>query len=71
VVEGELSGEIGLVHRSQSPPLDMTGHLVIHDRTLRQLAPGAGLLLSPDGEADIRVSGTIDAPRITTVGRGR
>ncbi len=71
VVEGELSGEIGLVHRSQSPPLDMTGHLVIHDRTLRQLAPGAGLLLSPDGEADIRVSGTIDAPRITTVGGGR
>ena len=69
VVEGELSGEIGLVHRSQSPPLDMTGRLVIHDPTLRQLAPGAGLLLSAGGEAEIRVSGTVDAPRITTVGR--
>ena len=69
VVEGQLSGEIGLVHRSQSPPLDMQGRLVIHDPTLRQLAPGAGLRLSPQGEAEIRVGGTVDAPEITTLGR--
>lgn len=68
-VEGELSGEIGLVHRSQSPPLDLTGHLVIHDAMLRQLAPSAGLLLSPGGEADVRVTGTVDIPLIQTLAR--
>ena len=64
IVEADLSGEIGLVHRSQSPPIDFTAHLRVLDATLRQLAPGAGLPLSSAGEADLRVGGTLDAPRI-------
>ena len=79
VLEAELSGEISLVHRSQSPPIDLIAHLRIVNPTLRQLAPGAGLVLSPDGEADVRVGGTLDAPEMTPsgapsrpeVGRGR
>lgn len=70
VVEGRLSGEIGLVHHSQSPPVDLTGHLVVHDPTLRQLAPNVGLELSREGEADIRVRGTVDAPEISSTGQG-
>lgn len=64
VVEAELSGEIGLVHRSQSPPIDLTAHIRIIDPMLRQLAPAAGLRLSRTGEADIRLGGTLDRPKI-------
>jgi len=64
VVEAELSGEIGLVHRSQSPPIELTAHIRVIDTMLRQLAPSAGLQLSGNGEADIRVGGTLDTPRI-------
>ncbi len=67
LVEAELSGEIGLVHLSQSPPIDFTAHIRIVDATLRRLAPGAGLMLSSSGEADVRVSGTLDAPDIVPI----
>jgi type II secretion system protein N len=69
VVEAEVSGEIGLVHRSQSPPIDLTVHIRVVDATLQQLAPSAGLRLSSDGEADVRVGGTLDAPQIQPTGR--
>jgi type II secretion system protein N len=69
VVEAEVSGEIGLVHRSQSPPIDLIMHIRVVDATLQQLAPSAGLRLSSDGEADVRVGGTLDAPQIQPTGR--
>lgn len=64
VVQGEIAGEVGLVHRSQSPPLDMTARLRIIDPTLRQLAPSAGLRLDANNEARVRITGTADAPII-------
>lgn len=72
VLEGDLvnvkvSGEIGLVHHSQSPPIDLTAHIQVLDPTLRQLAPNAGLQLSPQGEADIELGGTLDAPVVESL----
>jgi len=68
VLEGDFSGEIGLVHRSQSPPVDLQARLRVVDPTLRGLAPSLGLQLSSEGEAEVRVGGTLDAPDITTLG---
>ena len=64
LIAGSLSGEIGLAHRSQSPPIDLALNLRIIDETLRQLAPGAGFALSDDGRIDTRVRGTLDTPQI-------
>jgi type II secretion system protein N len=64
VVGGELSGEISMAHRSQSPPIDLTTRIQIVQPELRSLAPGAGITLSKSGEASLRVRGTIDAPEI-------
>ncbi len=68
LVEARIDGEVGLVHHSQSPPIDLVAHLRIVEPLLRQMAPGAGLALSPDGEADIRVGGTVDLPEIEPLG---
>lgn len=62
VIEGQVSGTIGLVHRSQSPPIDLTAEIRVHSPVLRQLAPGAGFQLSPDGGIKMRLHGTLDAP---------
>lgn len=64
VVAGTLSGEIGLVHRSQSPPLDLRVDLQVRDDTLKRLAPGAGLSLAADGSVSLAVSGTVAAPNL-------
>ena len=64
VVAGTLSGEIGLVHRSQSPPLDLRVDLQVRDETLKRLAPGAGIRLAADGSASLAVSGTVAAPNL-------
>jgi type II secretion system protein N len=64
LLEGELSGEIGLVHRSQAPPIDLTAKFRIVDPMLRRLAPGAGIPMSQNGEIAVRVGGTVDAPSI-------
>ena len=64
LLEGELSGEIGLVHRSEAPPIDLTAKFRIVDPMLRRLAPGAGIPMSPNGEIAVRVGGTVDAPII-------
>lgn len=69
VIEGTLSGEIGLVHRSQSPPIDLSARVTVHEPLFRQLADGAGLRLSAEGEADVELRGTIDAPEIAPAGR--
>ena len=72
VVTGTLSGEIGLVHRSQSPPLDLRADLRVLDDTLKRLAPGAGLRLAADGSVSLTVSGTVAAPNLQSVrARGR
>jgi type II secretion system protein N len=63
VLEGDLSGEIGLVHHSQSPPVDLKVKMRIVDPGLRQLAPGAGIPMSANGELDLQISGTLDRPR--------
>jgi type II secretion system protein N len=69
LVEGNLSGEIGLVHRSQSPPIDLELNVRIVDPVLRSLAPAAGLPISRQGAVDVRVRGTIDAPEVESLAR--
>jgi len=69
-VQGEIDGEVGLVHRSQSPPLAMTARVRILDATLRQLAPSAGLRLDAQGEARLQISGTADAPKLSMLRGG-
>ncbi len=65
IVEGQLSGEIGLVHHTQSPPIDLNVTMRIVDPALRQLAPSAGIPVSANGEVDLRIAGTFDAPSFT------
>ena len=65
ILEGELSGEIGLVHHSQAPPVELEATIRIIHPLLRQLAPSAGLPVAANGEVAIRVSGSLDAPSIT------
>ena len=67
LLEGKLSGEIGLVHHSQAPPIDLSAELRIVDPMLRQLAPGAGIPVSPNGQIAVRILGTLDAPEIESV----
>ena len=67
-IVGSLSGEIGLVHRSQSPPIDLSMKMQIVDPVLRQFAPGAGIPMSADGNIDARIRGTLEAPRFATNG---
>jgi type II secretion system protein N len=64
LLEGRLSGEIGLVHHSQAPPIDLEAEFRIINPMLRQLAPGVGIPMSPNGEISVRVRGTLDAPEI-------
>jgi type II secretion system protein N len=64
LIEGQLSGNIGLVHSSQSPPIDLNAKIRIVDPLLRQLAAGSGLSISPNGELSMHVSGTLAAPEI-------
>jgi type II secretion system protein N len=64
LLEGRLSGEIGLVHHSQAPPIDLQAEFRIVNPMLRQLAPGVGIPMSPNGEISVRVRGTLDAPEI-------
>lgn len=67
-VRGTLSGEIGLVHRSQPPPLDLQADLEIVDPQLRTLASAAGLPVGPDGRASVSIQGTAALPLITPRG---
>jgi type II secretion system protein N len=62
-IEGEIEGEIGLVHHSQSPPIDVNARVRVIDPLLEQLALGANLPLSSNGTTALHVSGTVDAPR--------
>lgn len=70
LLEGKLSGEIGLVHHSQAPPIDLSAEFRIVDPILRRLASGTGIPILPNGEIAVRVRGTLDAPEIDTLPRG-
>jgi len=59
---GELEGDIGLVHHSQPPPVDLTARVQLLDPALQQLAKAADLRLSSNGPTAVRVHGTVDAP---------
>ncbi len=67
-VRGTLEGEIGLVHRSQPPPLDLRAELEIVDVELRALAQAANLPIEPDGRASLEIRGTAALPELTPLG---
>lgn len=64
-VRGTLEGEIGLVHRSQPPPLDLRAELEIVDVELRALAQAARLPVEPDGRASLQIRGTAALPELS------
>lgn len=64
-LRGTISGEIGLVHRSQAPPLDLQADLEILDADLRALALAARLPIRPDGRAELLIRGTAALPEIS------
>lgn len=63
-VRGTLSGEIGLVHRSQPPPIQLHAQVEIVDPDLRALALAAQLPLGPDGKGALEIGGTAAMPAI-------
>lgn len=69
-LRGTLSGEIGLVHRSQPPPLDLRADLEVLDPELRALAQAARLPIPPDGRASLEIRGTAAAPQLIPAGGG-
>lgn len=69
IVNGSLSGEIGLVHHSQSPPVDLQADFQILDRMLQQIAPSAGFPIDAKGKASVQIRGTLDQPQVTPLGR--
>ncbi|MFO0687708.1 MAG: type II secretion system protein GspN [Myxococcota bacterium] len=70
-VRGTLSGEIGLVHRSQPPPLDLRADVEVVDPELRALAQAARLPIPPDGRASLEIRGTAAAPMLLPAGGPR
>ena len=71
VLEGTLSGEIEMAHRSQSPPINLQAQVRIVQPDMRGMASAAGIDLSSSGEADLQLSGTLDAPEFYTIPGGR
>lgn len=61
-LRGTLTGEIGLVHRSQPPPLDLKAELEIADPGLRALALAARLPLDANGKGALAIRGTAALP---------
>lgn len=64
-VRGTLDGEIGLVHRSQPPPLALQTDLEIVDPELLALARAADLPIGSDGRAALQIGGTAALPQLT------
>ncbi|MFP6654310.1 MAG: type II secretion system protein GspN [Myxococcota bacterium] len=65
ILEGTVSGEFGLVHRSQSLPIDLRATMRIIDPRLRQLALRLGIQLGPNGDFDVQINGSLEAPVFT------
>jgi type II secretion system protein N len=61
-LKGEIEGEIGLVHHSQSPPIDVNARIRLIDPRLQELAETAGLRLSSNGTTALHIRGTVDDP---------
>ena len=66
-IRGSLEGEIGLVHRSQPPPLDLRAELEVVDPELRALTQAARLPVDPDGRASLQIGGTAALPVLTAL----
>lgn len=62
LLAGEISGTIGLAHRSVAPPVELRADLQVVAPSLRQLAAGSGLALDRNGRASVRVHGPLDQP---------
>jgi type II secretion system protein N len=67
-LRGTLEGEIGLVHRSQPPPLDLRAELELVDPELRALAQAANLPIGSDGRASLQIRGTAAFPELSPLG---
>lgn len=63
-LRGTLSGEIGLVHRSQPPPLDLQAEVEVVDANLRALALAASVPLDGNGRGRFRIRGTAALPEL-------
>jgi len=65
VVSVSVEGEIGLVHHSQAPPVDLVADLRVEEPSLRRMASGLGLRLDAAGATSVRVQGPLDRPSVT------
>jgi len=65
MIDGRLEGEIGLVHRSQPPPIDLSASLRIHDPTLQEMAQRNGFPIANGNESNFHLGGTVASPKIT------
>lgn len=69
-LRGRLSGEIGLVHHSQPPPLDLRADVEIVDPELRALALAARLPIAADGRGTMQIGGSAAAPVLLPISTG-
>ena len=70
MIDGRIEGEIGLVHRSQAPPIDLSASLRIHDPTLQDMAQRNGFPKASGNETNFHLGGTIISPEITPLRPG-
>ncbi len=64
-LRGTLDGEVGLVHRSQPPPLALQADVEIVDPELLALARAAALPIGADGRGALAIGGTAALPQLT------
>ncbi|MEZ4330763.1 MAG: type II secretion system protein GspN [Myxococcota bacterium] len=70
-LRGTLSGEIGLVHHSQPPPLALRADIEIVDPDLRALALAARVPIASDGRGAFEIRGSAAAPELRPIADGR
>ena len=64
MIEGHIEGKIGLVHRSQSPPIDLAATLRIHDPVLLDMAQSNGFPITNGNQTNFDLSGTVASPQV-------
>lgn len=69
-LRGTLAGEIGLVHHSQPPPLDLRADLELLDPELRALALAARLPIDADGRGAMQIGGSAAVPVVLPAASG-
>jgi type II secretion system protein N len=62
LVAGTGAGSIGRAATLEGGPLALELHLQVREPALRQLLAAEGLLLTPDGAADVSIAGTVAEP---------